>query len=78
MTNNLTPLDNEAQGMYYSKKRYEPYPFSKYDETQKFAALSHLEENPLWIETYWKAWWLAFMCFYEPTEGSDFVSQFLN
>jgi len=38
MTNNLTPLDNEAQGMYYSKKRYEPYPLSKYDETQKFAA----------------------------------------
>jgi len=36
------------------------------------------DENPLWIEAYWKAWELAFKNFYEPVEGSGFVSQFLD
>lgn len=78
MTNNLTPLDNEAQGMYFSKKRYEPHPLPKYDETRSLLPNPIFEENPLWIEAYWKAWELAFKNFYEPAKGSGFVSQFLD
>jgi glycogen debranching enzyme len=36
------------------------------------------DENPLWVETYWKAWELAFRNFHDPAPGSGFVSQFID
>ncbi|GHV09899.1 hypothetical protein FACS1894162_1640 [Bacteroidia bacterium] len=32
------------------------------------------EENPLWIETWWKAWAFAFDHLFQPVAGSGFVS----
>jgi len=66
------------QGMYFSKKRYEPHPLPKYDETKSLLPGPIFDETPFWIEVYWKAWELAFKNFYEPAEGSGFVSQFLD
>lgn len=66
------------QGMYFSKKRYEPHPLPKYDETKSLLPGPIFDETPFWIEVYWKAWELAFKYFYEPAEGSGFVSQFLD
>ena len=36
------------------------------------------DENPVYVEMYWKAWELAFRNFYEPRPGSGFVSQFID
>ncbi|MCY2955099.1 MAG: trehalase family glycosidase [Planctomycetota bacterium] len=36
------------------------------------------DENPLYVQMYWKTWELAFRNFYEPKPGSGFVSQFID
>lgn len=36
------------------------------------------EREPLWIETYGKAWEIAFRNFHEPAPGSGFVSPFID
>ena len=64
--------------MYFSKKVYQPHPLPKFDETKKLLPAPIYDENPLWIDMYWKAWELAFKNFYEPAEGTGFVSQFID
>jgi hypothetical protein len=68
----------DDQGMYFSKKVYQPKPLPKYDETKNLLPAPIYEENPLLIETYWKAWEMAFRNFNEPENGSGYVSQFLD
>jgi hypothetical protein len=36
------------------------------------------DDHPLWIETYWKAWELAFKNFYDPTPENGFVSRYID
>jgi hypothetical protein len=36
------------------------------------------DDNPLYVEMYWKAWELAFRNFYEPHPGSGFISQCID
>lgn len=69
---------HEEQGLYFSKKRYEPHPLPLFDETKGSLPGPIFDENPGWIEAYWKAWELAFRNFYEPVDGSGFVSQYLD
>lgn len=69
---------NEEQGIYFSKKKYEPHPLPKFEETKNLLPAPIFDENPFWVEAYWKAWELAFGNFYEPAEGSGYVSQFLD
>lgn len=71
-------LDREAQGMYFSKKIYMRHPLPTFEGTKHLLPDPIYEENHLLIEAYWKAWKLAFKNFYEPSEGSGFVSQFLD
>lgn len=69
---------DKDQGMYFSKKYYEPHPLPIYEETKSLLPSPVYAENPLWIDAYWKAWELAFKNFYEPSAESGFVSQFLD
>ena len=69
---------SESKGMYFSKKTYQPHPLPKFEETKNLLPSPIFDENPFWIETYWKAWEMAFKNFHEPAEGSGFVSQFLD
>lgn len=66
------------QGMYFAKKVYDPQPLPRYVETRSLLPAPIYDENPLWIEAYWRTWELAFRNFYEPADGSGFVSQFLD
>lgn len=77
ISNSFGQNKNE-QGMYFAKKTYQPHPLPTYEETKNLLPSPIYDENPLWIETYWKAWEMAFNNFQEPTEGSGFVSQFLD
>lgn len=36
------------------------------------------DEEPKWIETYWKAWEIAYRNFHAPAPGSGFVSPFID
>ena len=68
----------ETQGVYFSKKSYQPHPLPKFDETKNLLPSPIFDENPLYIDMYWKTWELAFKNFHEPKEGTGFVSQFID
>jgi glycogen debranching enzyme len=68
----------EAQGIYFPKKYYQPHPLPRFETTKSQLPSPIFDENPLWIETYWKAWEMAFKNFQAPADGSGFVSQFLD
>jgi len=75
----LRPLRGEpAQGMYFGKKQYVPKPLPKFAETKSKLPSPIYDENPLYVQMYWKTWELGFRNFYEPKLGSGFVSQFID
>jgi len=69
---------DSLQGCFFSIKNYNPKPLPNFNEARNWLPFPIYDENPLWVETYWKAWEMAFKNFQEPAEGSGFVSQFLD
>ena len=71
-------LRREIQGLYFEKKQYVPHPLPKFEQMKAQLPSPVYDENPLWVDLYWKAWELAFKNFREPTPESGFVSQFVD
>ena len=67
-----------AQGMYFAKKQYVQQPLPKFAEAKDKLPGPIYDENPLYVQMYWKTWELAFRNFYEPKPTSGFVSQFID
>ena len=67
-----------AQGHYFAKKVYKPQPLPKFDDLRDRLPAPIHEAEPGWVQTYWKAWELAFRNFHEPAPGSGYVSQFID
>jgi hypothetical protein len=66
------------QGTFFSKKQYIPSPIPKF-ETARYKLPSPIfDEDPEYVNCYWKAWELAFRNFHEPAASSGFVSQFID
>jgi hypothetical protein len=65
-------------GSFFYKKHYDPAPLPQYQQLRAQLPAPILDDHPLWVETYWKAWQLAFTNFNEPAPGSGFVSQFID
>ena len=72
------PACAQEQGIYFAKKHYLPEPIPIFEETKGRLPKPIYEENPLWVETYWNAWEIAFRNFHEPAIGSGFVSQYID
>jgi Mannosylglycerate hydrolase MGH1-like glycoside hydrolase domain len=72
------PQRDGETGSFFRKKAYVSAPLPRYDEVKSQLPSPVDESHPLWIETYWKAWELAFKNFHEPSRGSGFVSQFID
>ena len=68
----------QKQGVYYSKKAQTGYKVPEWTQTRHLLPAPVYEQNPLWVETYYKAWELAFRNFYAPTEASGFISLFAD
>jgi hypothetical protein len=66
------------QGIYFAKKEYVPHPLPTFAETRDRLPNPIYDENPLYVQMYWKTWELGFRNFYEPKPGSGFVSQFID
>src|SRR3972149_10693813 len=60
------------------RKRYSPSPLSRFEAVGGELPAPVCDAKPLWGETCWKAWELAFKNFHEPTQQSGFVSQFID
>ena len=69
---------DEELGRYFSKKQYVPSSLPKYEDVKAQLPSPMYDDNPLLVETYWKAWELAFKNFHEPSPRSGFVSQFID
>jgi len=78
LNNILFSQNKEEQGMFFTRKEYIHHPLPQFDKTKSLLPSPIYDENPLWVETYWKAWEMAFKNFHEPASGSGFVSQFLD
>lgn len=72
----LEPTD--GRGLYFPKKSYDPSPLPRFEALKSRLPAPIHEGHPLWVETYWKAWELAFRNFHEPAPQSGFVSQFID
>jgi len=66
------------QGLYFSKKPYEPRPLPAFEVTRDKLPSPIFDEDPNYVRCYWKAWELAFRNFHEPARGSGYVSQFID
>jgi hypothetical protein len=69
---------HETLGRYFVKKEYARSALPRFGQLRDQLPSPIYDANPLWVQTYWKAWQLAFKNFYEPGPGSGFVSQFID
>ncbi|GHV09904.1 glycoside hydrolase [Bacteroidia bacterium] len=68
----------DEQGIYFAKKTYTETPLLTFQEIKGQLPQPVYDENPLWIETWWKAWELAFKHYQQPVKGSGFVSPWFD
>jgi hypothetical protein len=69
---------DNVQGQYFYKKAYVKEPLPAYSSVSDKLPEPVMEEQPLWIETYWKAWELAFRHLKRPFIISGFVSPYFD
>ncbi len=74
----VEPEFYQNRGQYFALKTYVPRPLPKFDETRAKLPSPIFDEDPAYVDLYWKAWELAFRNFHEPAPGSGFVSQFID
>jgi hypothetical protein len=69
---------SQPRGSFFDLKSYHSASLPNYQALKGQLPSPIADEQPLWIETYWKSWELAFRNFREPAVGSGFVSQFID
>jgi hypothetical protein len=68
----------DTQGMYFVKKASAKTDVPIFRKLKPELPSPIYDENPLWVECYWKAWELACRKFYLPTEENGFASPFVD
>lgn len=69
---------SQTHGSLFSKKVYSPEPLPKWESAREVLPLPVLEDNPGWIEMYYKCWEIAFRGLRQPQTGSPLVSNYLD
>ena len=67
-----------AQANPFKSAHYVPAPLPTFERTRGKLPAPIYDEAPLFVQTYWKAWELAFRNFHEPTAENGFVSQLID
>lgn len=65
-------------GMFFDKKQYIPVALPVFSDTKSNLPEPIFDENPKYIECYWKAWSLAFKQFRQPQKSSNLVSNYID
>jgi len=68
----------QNRGIYFQPIPRAATPLPTFQITRPLLPSPVYEEQPLWIECYWKAWELAFRNFHDPAKSSGFPSQFID
>lgn len=74
----LSAQTAEERGMYFYKKAYVPSELPKFEEIREALPSPIWDENPEWVELYWKAWEIAFSNLQSPPEGSPLVANWID
>ncbi len=74
----LSAQTDEERGMYFYKKAYVPSELPKFEEIKEALPSPIWDENPEWMELYWKAWEIAFSNLQSPPEGSPLVANWID
>ena len=72
-TESLPASAGTTQGQFFSKKEYTPHPLPTVAALRDQLPAPICDAKPVWIQTYWKAWELAFRNFHEPALGSGYA-----
>lgn len=68
----------DSTGLYFSKISAPPAVLPDWSAARDSLPSPVFDEDPLLVETYWKAWELAYRHFNEPAPGSGFISPFID
>lgn len=70
--------DTGMRGIYFSKKTFTGTVIPIFETSKDKLPSPILEDDPEWIELYWKTWQLAFNHYNNPPKGSPFVSAYID
>ncbi len=73
-----TPEPLGELGTYFRKKEYTHEPLPVFSETRDKLPQPIFDEDPRYVECYWKTWELAFSRFRQPHPGSPLVSNYID
>ena len=74
----FTLLAQEQRGRYFYKKEYVPAELPVFEAVRAGLPSPVCDENPEWVELYWKAWEIAFSNLKQPPAGSPLVSNWID
>ncbi len=73
----ILPLEKQ-RGVYFSRKQYQPEELPVFARSRSLLPEPVLEDNPDYLEMYWKCWELAFEHYKKPEPGNGFVANYLD
>ncbi len=73
----FVPLHRQ-RGIYFAKKQYQPQELPTFAQSRKLLPDPVLDDNPDYLDMYWKCWELAFDHYKKPEPGSGFVSNYMD
>lgn len=71
------PLEKQ-RGIYFAKKQYKPEELPVFDLCRDQLPEPVLEDNPDYLDMYWKCWELAFGHYKQPEPGNGFIANYLD
>ena len=69
---------DESRGMYFHKKTYTASTLPNFEKAKKELPAPIWDENPEWVELYWKAWEIAFSNLKSPDPNSPLVANWID
>ena len=72
------PAQDSRLGQYFTKISSPPANLPEWASAKSLLPTPVFDEDTLLVETYWKAWELAFKHFNNPAPGSGFISPFID
>ena len=74
----ISAQENKTRGSYFHKKRYIPAELPLFQKSRTLLPRPIYDENPQWVELYWKAWEIAFSNLKQPPKGSPLVANWID
>ncbi|MBQ8365913.1 MAG: hypothetical protein IJX41_08555 [Bacteroidaceae bacterium] len=74
----LPAQEAETRGNYFYKKEYTPAELPTFGESRHLLPSPLWDENPQWVNLYWKAWEIAFSNLKQPPKGSPLVANWID